>query len=164
MFKHISILSVLLFSFIVFLNGCDIEAPEESSTGCDSGTYDYSSDQIEFTLPPSTGTDIAGYLVELQDPITKKTLGSQEGEPGETLIFTLDRPKIYVRAMLTAMDSSGAVLAEAQAAVVDVDVMTPICEVTVDTAVVIDSDQTAVDVNVKCFGIEFADVHVDSND
>ncbi len=162
MCKHVSTFFVLIFLSVLFLNGC--EAPESSQTGCDSGTYDYSSDEIEFTLPPAAGTDIASYRVELQDPVTKEIMGSQTGEPGETLIFTLDRPKVYVRAKLTALDSSGAVLDEADVAVVDVDVMNPICEVTVDTVAVINSDQTKVDVNVECFGVEFADVHVDPND
>lgn len=161
MIKKLSFGVMLVFLAFVFLNGCDSQS--QSDTGCGS-SYDYSEDQVEFKLPPASDNGIASYQVDLKAPVTKEVIGSQKGKPGETLIFTLDRPLVYIPATLTAFDAKGSVLDEAQVVVVDVDVMNQVCDVTVDTTSVAGSGGTTVDVNVKCFGKEFADVHVDTRD
>lgn len=159
MFKKLSIVFLLVFLSFVSLNGCDTQ--DQAGGGCGSNGYDYSSDEIEFKLPPASNNGIASYQVDLLAPVSKEILASQEGVPGETLIFTLDRPMVYVPAILTAIDASGNVLDEAKVAVVDVDVMVQVCDVTVDTTAGIGTG-TTVDVNVECFGKQFADVHVDT--
>lgn len=162
MLKHISTIFVLIFISILFFYGCD--TPGQTENGSGSGDYDYRSDQVEFKLPAASDNAIASYQVDLKDPVTREILGSQEGVPGETLIFDLDRPKVYLRAILTAVDANGAEIDTAEVVLVDVDVANPICQVTVDTAAVVDSDNTKVDVSVECFGVKFADVHVDPDE
>ncbi len=165
MSKQILSILIMILCSTVFLYGCGTETTSQTDetlqTDCNSGTYDGTSDEIEFQLPPPSANAIDSYIVELEDSVTHETLGSQEGFPGETLIFCIDTPKVYVNATLTALDAGGSVLDIVKVAVVDVDVRNPICQVTVDTAVFMDADHTKVDVDVECVGRQFADVDVD---
>lgn len=155
MIKKVSFVFLLVFLSFVCLNGCD----SQDQSGCGSAD---TSDEIEFELPPASDNGIASYEVELMAPASKESLGTQTGTPGQTLVFTLDRPMVYVVANVKALSASGAVLGENEVGLVDVDVITGICDVTVDVSSVLDSDGTTVDVNVNCFGIDVTDVNVDT--
>lgn len=158
MVKKISYLLLVVFISFISLTGCD--SPDQDQRGCDG--QDYSSDEIEFKLPPASDNGIASYQVDLLAPFSQDIIASQTGAPDETLVFELDQPRVYIRAILSALDSNGAVLGETEVGLVDVDVITGICDVTVDVSSVHEGAGTTVDVNVNCFGFDVTDVHVDT--
>lgn len=147
MYKHILFLIVSIVFSIAVISGCD---SGESRSGDFNGSTD--SDEIKFELPETANNSIESYKVELVNPVTKQSLGIQEGYPGEMLIFEIDEPLVYVNAILTALDSGGEVLSSSQVAVVDVDINTPNCAVVVETSSITDNNDTKVNVDVECLG------------
>lgn len=130
--------------------------------GCES--VDLTSDTIEFRLPNTSDEEIAGYTVELVDPMNEDSLGIQEGLPGEILIFELDRIRNYTDAIVTALAADGSVLDSTDAMVVDLDWRSPLCVITADATRIMYSKllpKTKYSIDVKCYAL---DLELDYND
>lgn len=146
--KKLIAISFLLLLSVTLLAGCD--------------TAD-TSDEIEFTLPLSSDGIIASYIVELTAPFTKESLGVQEGLPGETLVFELDSKRVYVNAIVTALDADGNELDTTQAMVVDWEWVSPGCEITAESSFLVDTARTKVTLDVNCYGVAFDSNYNDQN-
>lgn len=140
MLKHIFPVSVSVFLAIAIFAGCQ--------------PADYT-DTIEFRLPDTEDETIASYTVELINPATQESFDSQEGLPGETLIFEFDRERVYVNSTVTAFAADGTVLDSTDAMILDLDWMSPGCTIKENYNYLTGANGTKISIEVDCYGTDF---------
>ncbi|MDA8141570.1 MAG: hypothetical protein M0036_23250 [Desulfobacteraceae bacterium] len=91
------------------------------SAGGNCEKLESAKDTIVFRLPAATKEVVAKYVVELINPISKKSLGLGEGKCGQTLVFALEQNQVRVSAIMISFGSNGAVLNTTEIIVLDLD-------------------------------------------